>query len=202
MDAAQLFIVDDDVGMRRALIRLFRGAGFGAHAYASPQAFLDAYVPGPGCLILDVQMPQMSGLELQRALAARCIDMPVIFVSAASNISTAVSAMRSGAVDFLEKPFDNAVLLARVREALARPVPSGPAAAELGARRALLSPREREVMDLVVTGQTSKMIARSLGTSYRTVELQRGSVMKKMQARSLAELVRMATALAQRQAEA
>ncbi len=193
---ARLFVVDDDEGMRQALTRLFHGAGFVVETYAAAQEFLDGYVAGPpGCLVLDMHMPHMSGLELQGALAARGIDLPVIFLSGSSNISIAVSAMRVGAVDFLEKPFDNAALLARVRHALARHVPRPPDAAEIAARHAQLSPREREVMGHVVSGQTSKLIARRLGTSHRTVELQRRSMMEKMQAASVAELVRMALTL-------
>jgi len=148
--------VDDDEGMRQALTRLFHGAGFVVETYAAAQEFLDGYVAGPpGCLVLDMHMPHMSGLELQGALAARGIDLPVIFLSGSSNISIAVSAMRVGAVDFLEKPFDKR----RCSHGCATRWPATCRAAglrpEIAARHAQLSPREREVMGHVVSGQTS-----------------------------------------------
>jgi two-component system response regulator FixJ len=148
----------------------------------------------PGCLILDVKMPGMDGLEVQTQLNARGVDMPTIFLTGASDVPIAVAAMRAGAVDFLEKPFENEHLIARVRQAIARHQQHRVDAEErrdLGQRFESLTPREREVLDLVVAGQTSKEIARTLGASHRTIEIHRNHLMEKTRAESLADLIRL-----------
>jgi two-component system response regulator FixJ len=145
-------------------------------------------------LLLDVMMPGMTGLELQRALHERGVNLPVIFLTGSGDIPMAVEAMHDGALDFLEKPFDNAQLVERVRRAFASPA-QGHAAnfdPDYARRKASLTPREREVMQEVITGKTNKVVARDLGASYRTIEIHRARVMSKMQASTLADLVRMA----------
>lgn len=193
---AIVFVVDDEPAMRNSLRRLFQSAGLAVQAYGSAQEFLDAYRPdAAGCLILDVRMPGMSGLELQKELAARNIKVPLIFLTGSADVSMAVEAMRAGAADFLEKPFDNEILLARARMALAQGARIQQDLGELAGieqRLARLTPREREVMELMVAGKLSKTIADLLGASPRTIQIHRGRVMDKMQADSLADLVRMA----------
>ena len=190
-----IFVVDDDAGMRSALHRLFRSAAFDVETFASAQELLDrGELTRAGVLVLDVMMPGMTGLELQALLIERKVDTPIVFLTGAQSVPMAVTAMRRGAVDFLEKPFENDDLVKRVRQAL-RHVPTSDDRAlhvEYDRRSALLTPREREVMDHVVAGKTSKEIGRALGVSPRTVEIHRMRVMEKMQAGSLAELVRMA----------
>jgi two-component system response regulator FixJ len=193
-----IFIVDDDDGMRAALQRLFRAAGLDVEAYSSAQALLERCDLGrPGLLLLDVMMPAMTGLELQAVLVEKGVDVPIVFLTGSHSVPMAVDAMRRGAVDFLEKPFENAVLVERVRHALqraaAKPAPRV-SLSEYKSRHSLLTPREREVMEHVVTGETNKVIARALGASYRTIEIHRTRVMAKMQAESLAGLVGMALA--------
>jgi two-component system response regulator FixJ len=191
-----VFIVDDEEPMRHALQRLFRGAGLVVEAHASAGDFLDAYqAERPGCLLLDLMMPGMTGLELQAALVQRGCRIPILFLTGAGQIATAVAAMRAGAIDFIEKPFDNEFLVERVRRALEYAADRQIAHfgdGEARRRIALLTPREREVMQYVVAGNTSKMAARLLGVSHRTVEIHRARIMEKMQADSLADLVRMA----------
>jgi FixJ family two-component response regulator len=190
-----IFVVDDDAGMRSALHRLFRSAAFAVETFASAQDLLDrGDLSRAGVLLLDVMMPGMTGLELQAVLIERKVDTPIVFLTGAQSVPMAVTAMRRGAVDFLEKPFENDDLVKRVRQAL-RHVPKDDDRAlhaEYDRRSALLTPREREVMDHVVAGKTSKEVGRALGVSPRTVEIHRMRVMDKMQAGSLAELVRMA----------
>jgi two-component system response regulator FixJ len=180
--------------MRDLLTRCFVKAGLPVQTFASAFELLaGADLSSPGVLLLDVQMPGMSGLELQALLLERGIGMPIIFLTGTSDVPIAVAAMRSGAVDFLEKPFDNATLIGRVRKTMARydkPADIAPDP-EYASRRATLTPREREVLDLMVTGMTSKEMARSLGGSFRTIEIHRARVMSKMAATNLAELVRM-----------
>lgn len=185
-----VFVVDDEDAMRHALKRALIAGGFTVQDFASGQDFLAGYRPLPNaCLLLDMKMPGMSGLELQAVLNERHIALPVVFLTGAADVPAAVMAMKAGAADFLEKPFDNEVLLERIRQVLAQLQPQ---AGDDGYRRALalLTPRESEVMQLMLTGMTSKLIARELGVSHRTVEIHRGRVMEKMQARTLAELVR------------
>jgi two-component system, LuxR family, response regulator FixJ len=190
-----IFIVDDDAGMRAALQRLFRTPEFDEEAYASAQELLDrCHFQRPGLLLLDVMMPTMTGLELLQILRAKHVNLPVIFLTASQSIPIAVEAMRRGAVEFLEKPFVNSALVACVRLALQR-------AAEVPVlrlnrieyerRRRLLTPRELEVMQHVVAGKTNRVMAGELGASHRTIAIHRTRVMAKMQAASLADLVRM-----------
>lgn len=192
---ASVLVVDDDVFMRDILQRLLVNAGISVSTYASGCELLEqADLVEPAVLLLDVKMPAMSGLELQALLRDRGVVLPIVFLTGASNVAMAVTAMRNGAVDFIEKPFDAAALVARVGEIYDRHVEPHPAeivsATEHGLRLASLTPREREVLNLMVTGRTSKMIARELGGSFRTVEIHRGRVMVKMAVASLADLVR------------
>jgi two-component system response regulator FixJ len=189
--AYTVFVVDDDDGMRSALRRALMRAGFAVQPFASGQAFLDAYRPvHPAVLLLDVKMPEMSGLEVQAVLNERLIDLPVIFLTGAADVPVAVAAMKAGASDFIEKPFDNETLVARVRQCLTADSQwHGDNRYARGL--ALLTSREAEIMRLMVTGKTSKEIARDLDISHRTVEIHRARVMEKMQAETLAELVRM-----------
>jgi len=196
--APTVFVVDDDAGMRAALGRLFRAAGLRSETYASAQALLDTCdLTRHGLLLLDVMMPGMTGLELQAILVERRVNLPVIFLTGANSIPAAVDAMRHGAVDFLEKPFENATLVKRVRQAIQsttdyRVARKNRFQYELSWE--LLTPREREVMEQVVAGKTNKEIGGTLGVSHRTVEIHRTRVMEKMQAKSLADLVGMALA--------
>jgi FixJ family two-component response regulator len=192
-----VFIVDDDDAVRRFLSGLIESVELRVEAFASAQDFLEVYEPGrPGCLVLDVRMPGMSGLELQRELADQAIDLPVIILTGHGNVQLAVHAMQAGAIDFVEKPFDNELLLDRIQRAVAENVRAGSERIkriEIAERMQLLTPREREVLDLVVAGQTNKGVARHLDISEKTVEIHRANVMRKMQAKSLANLVKMAT---------
>jgi FixJ family two-component response regulator len=190
-----VLVVDDDDGMRSALQRLLTRAGLAVEAYASGAALLaGARFDRPGCIVLDVNMPQMSGLEVQAQLKQRSVALPVVFLTGAADIPIAVAAMREGAVDFVEKPFENDDLVARVRVAIEHDQRSrrrDRERAALSGRLQKVTPREREVLELVVTGKTSKQIARALGTSHRTVEIHRRRLMEKMHASTLADLVRM-----------
>ncbi len=194
---ATVFIVDDDDAVRRFLSGLIESVELRVEAFASAREFLEAYEPGrPGCLVLDVRMPGMSGLELQRELADQAIDLPVIILTGHGNVQLAVHAMQAGAIDFVEKPFDNELLLDRIQRAVAENVRVGSERIkriEIAERAQLLTPRERQVLDLVVAGETNKGVARHLDISEKTVEIHRGNVMRKMQAKSLADLVKMAT---------
>jgi FixJ family two-component response regulator len=194
-----VFIVDDDDAVRRFLTGLIQSIDLRVEAYASAQAFLDAYRPGhPGCLLLDVRMPGMSGLELQRELAERAIDLQVVILTGHGNVPVAVQAMKAGAVDFIEKPFNNELLLDRIQTAVAQSLRTGSereAHDEALRRLDTLTPRERQVFDLVVSGETNKSIAHGLAISGKTVEIHRAKVMRKMRARSLASLVHMAVSL-------
>jgi two-component system response regulator FixJ len=192
-----VFIVDDDDAVRHFLSGLIESIELRVEAFASARDFLEAYEPGrPGCLVLDVRMPGMSGLELQRELVDQAIDLPVIILTGHGNVQLAVHAMKAGAIDFVEKPFDNELLLDRIQRAVAENVRVGSERIkriEIAERIQLLTPREREVLDLVVAGQTNKGVARHLGISEKTVEVHRANVVRKMQAKSLADLVKMAT---------
>ncbi len=187
-------VVDDDDAVRRFLSGLLQSVGLEVASYASAHEFLEAGVADGGCLLLDIRMPGMSGLELQRALVERGFTAPVIFITGHGDVPIAVQAMKAGAFDFVEKPFNNNLLLDRVQKAVAASGQvrgSRSALKHLHQRRAALTQRERQVLDLVVTGQTNKGIARTLEISARTVEIHRASVMAKMNADSLAELVSM-----------
>jgi two-component system response regulator FixJ len=201
-DKPGLYIVDDDEAVREGLQALLRAHGYAVETFASAASALDALDRGgsPACLLVDVRMPGMSGLELQREARRRAPALPVIMITADGDIPMAVGALKAGAADFLEKPFDADVLLASVTEAL-RPKQTAPGGgqdlAEIRQRVAELTPREREVMDLVIAGHSNKVIAHRLQIAVRTVEIHRGRVMEKTGARSLADLVRMAIRLEQ-----
>ena len=191
-----VYLVDDDQPLRESLAMMLGTAGFTVRAFASGREFLDGCPPGArGCLVLDLRMPGMNGLELQRALVERGDSLPVIFLSAFGDVPTTVRAVKTGAVDFLEKPVPPEVLVARIREAIEQDRRES-AAAELRARARThyesLTPREREVMVLVTKGLANKEIAGHLGISPRTVENHRARVMEKMDAENIAELCSLA----------
>lgn len=196
---ATVFVVDDDEYLRNALLRLFRQEKIHVKAFASARAFLDDYSPDmPGCLLLDVKMPGMSGLELQTKLAASHHMLPVIIMTGAADVAMAVQAMKTGAMDFIEKPFETASLLALIHTALDRDARQQQTQAQrvfATQHHALLTPREREVFELVVRDKSCKAIARELGISYRTVETHRSRILTKMNAGSLTELIRAADKL-------
>ncbi len=191
-----VFVVDDDDAMRDALAQLLETAGLQVEAHAGGPAFLAAYeATRPGCLLLDMAMPGMTGLEVQAALNARGLSIPIIFLTGHGDIPMAVQAVQAGAVDFLEKPIQGAALLERVQRALALDLEWRQTQGRTQAiqqRYANLTSRERECMTLAVSGHTSKEIARELGISPRTVEVHRTHVMHKMGAANMAELVNMA----------
>ena len=200
MTPATVHIVDDDDEMRHALTRLLRVEGYEVRGHASAGDFLLA-VPtaaGPGCLLLDLQMPGPSGLELQEALRRRPLRLPVVFLSGHGDVASGVQAMKAGAVDFLEKPVAPAALLAAVAAAVEASRAALEHSVEVGvaqARYAVLTPREREVFEQVVAGWLNKQIAGALGISERTVKMHRGQVMAKMRVASVADLVRTAALL-------
>jgi len=190
-----VFIVDDDTAVRDALKFLLRSVGHPVETFSSAQDFLTAYRDDrPGCLVLDIRMPGMSGLELQEKLVEKRSILPIIFITGHGDVPMAVEAMQAGAMDFIQKPFRDQDLLDRINQALEKDANNRAALGELNVireRLASLTPREREVMDLVVNGKANKVIAGDLDLSQRTVEIHRARVMEKMQASSLAHLVRM-----------
>lgn len=194
-----VYVVDDDEAVRRFLRGLIGSIGLGVKTYASAQEFLDGYEAGsPGCLLLDIRMPDMSGLELQAELRRREIDIPVIILTGHGDVKVAVHAMKAGAVDFIEKPFNNELLLHGIQKAVAASLHSTGTRVrrqEILQRLETLTTRERQVLGIVVAGETNKGVARRLGISEKTVEIHRAKVMEKMQAKSLAELVKMAAVL-------
>jgi two-component system, LuxR family, response regulator FixJ len=191
-----VFVVDDDEAMRSSLQWLIESVGMQVQTYASADEFIRDYYPGrSGCLLLDVRMPGMSGLELQELFLRQGMRIPIIIITGHGDVPMAVRAMQAGAVDFIEKPFNDERLLESVRSAQdldARQRSEQARRAEIATRLAHLTPRELEVMSMVTEGKANKEIASALGVSSKTVEAHRARVMEKMQADSLAELVRMA----------
>ena len=190
-----VMVVDDDSGIRNAMRALLKSVGLESVQYPSAQEFLAAYQPSQaGCLVLDIRMPGMSGLELQQQLNLRGAVIPVIFMTGHGDIPMAVEAMQHGAFDFLQKPFRDQDLLDRIQRAI---VKDGELRQSLGEHTRIkahlesLTPREREVLDLMTQGKQNKVIAQDLGVSPRTIEIHRARVMEKMNAQSVAELVRM-----------
>src|SRR6516165_1953021 len=190
-----VFVVDDDADVRQGLRFMLRAAGYSVEAFASARSFLEDYDPRRGgCLLLDVQMPQTSGIELQQRLNIRGWRVPVIFITGHGTVALAIAAMKAGAFDFIEKPLREEALLDSIERALHwndRAYEERLERAALETRMALLTPREREVFELVAAGEPNKIIARRLGISFRTVELHRAHVTEKLQARSLSDLIRM-----------
>lgn len=190
-----VFIVDDDHGVRESVRILMRSIGVESEAFSSADEFLRSYDPDkPGCLVLDVRMPGMSGLELQERLASLGSTLPIIFVSAHGDIPMAVEAIKAGASDFVQKPFRDQKLIDRVQEAFADNARARQKIwdrSRIAERMASLTPREREVMEMVVDGKANKVIAIDLGLSQRTVEIHRARVMSKMEANSVPQLVQM-----------
>jgi FixJ family two-component response regulator len=196
-DRPTVFVVDDDVSVRESLEALIRISGWRARAYGSAEAFMACPVAGKfdgtGCLVLDISLPDLNGLDLQALVAPERSDLPIIFITGHGDIPKTVRAMKAGAVEFLTKPFDKDVLLDAITTALERSRIAGQERSELQVlqkRYASLSPREREVMSLVVTGLLNKQVGGELGVSEITVKRHRGRVMIKMQARSLPDLVK------------
>ncbi len=196
MSEARIYLVDDNDGFRESTAWLLETAGFQVQAHASGPAFLEAYASerhggGAQCLVSDIRMPLMSGLQLQEELRRRGIGLPLVFVTAHGDVPLAVEAMRKGASNFLEKPFSDEALIDAIRAAIgnARSQAAGEAGDE---RLARLSPRERQVMDLVVASKPNKIIADVLGISVKTVELHRSNMMNKLGVRSLPELMKVA----------
>lgn len=190
-----VFIVDDDSAVLKGLRLLVKSLRMNVETYLSAQEFLDSYDPArPGCLVLDVRMPGISGLELQEKLRQRNISIPVIIMTGYGEVAVAVEAMKKDAMEFLEKPISDQVLLDRIQKAIAKDARIRQEQAvqkTITSRLALLTPRERQVMDLVIAGKLNKVIARELGVSRKTVEFHRSNIMKKMKVESLAELVRL-----------
>ena len=191
-----VFVVDDDAAVRQGLRFMLRAAGYSVEAFPSARSFLEEYDPRPGgCLLLDVQMPQMSGLELQQRINVRGWRIPVIFITGHGTVQLAIAAVKAGAFDYIEKPLREEALLESIERALHWndwAYEERLERATLQGRLALLTPREREVFELVAAGEPNKVIARHLGISFRTVELHRVHIIEKLQARSLSDLIRMA----------
>jgi FixJ family two-component response regulator len=194
-DGAVVMVVDDDAGVRNAMRSLLKSVGLNSTLYASAQEFLQAYQPSQcGCLVLDIRMPGMSGMELQQQLNTRGAVVPVIFMSGHADIPMAVEAMQHGAFDFLQKPFRDQDLLDRIQRAIASDAERRKSLGEharIKSHLESLTPREREVLDLLTQGKQNKVVGQELGVSPRTIEIHRARVMEKMGAHSVAELVRM-----------
>jgi two-component system response regulator FixJ len=188
-------IIDDDAAVRRALVRLLKSVGFTAIAYETAHQVLDAAASlSSGCILLDVQMPRMGGLELLARLSELGIGLPVIVVTGHGDVPTAVRAMKAGAVDFIEKPIDEAQLFAAIDAALAEVTSTARdrATAQATEQMALLSPRERQVLEAIAVGRPNKLIAYDLGISVRTVEVHRAHLMDRLAVRNIAEAIRIA----------
>lgn len=191
-----VFLIDDDDSVRDALSLLIESEGMQIKSFATAQAFIDSYQATPNsCLILDFRMPHMSGLELQKELKNRHIDLPIIFISAHADIPVSSKAFRAGAVDFLQKPFDNTILLARIQEAVEKheqTQENNLYKLETINRYQQLTKREKQVLDLIAKGHSNKESAQILGVSNRTIDVHRAHIMEKMQAGNLADLMVMA----------
>ena len=194
-DAAAVYVIDDDESVRRAVGRLIRSLGLAVQTFPSAEAFLAHPRPdGPSCLVVDVRLPGPSGLELQATLGPAQHTMPIIFITGHGTVPTSVRAMKEGALDFLQKPFDDQELVEAIHRALTRSRQARTEGAERAAvegRLDTLTAREREVLRLVVTGMLNKQIAANLGVAEKTIKVHRGRMMKKMQAESVPDLVRM-----------
>lgn len=188
-----VFVVDDDLSIRRSLRRVIESVGLGVECYAGAGEFLEGYDPArPGCLVLDVRMPGLSGLDLQETLATREVRLPIVFITAYGDVPMTARAMKAGAVDFIEKPFNEQVLLDAIRRAIEQDATfrrDRAQRAEVLRRVDRLTPREREVLEAVVAGKTNRQIAAKLDISEKTVKVHRAHVMSKTQVDSLAELV-------------
>ena len=195
-ECGTVFVVDDDASVRKSLVRLLKASGFAAESFASAAELLQREpFDEVGCVVLDVRMPGMDGLGLQEHLARRDCPLPIVFISGHGDIPMSVRAMKAGAVDFITKPFRDETLLSAVGESLAKCREERQRRAEVAVvreRLATLTPRELQVLRHVLGGQTNKQIAADLGTAEKTVKIQRGRLMQKMQASSLAHLLRMA----------
>ena len=194
-----VFVVDDEEPVGDSIAMLLKSVGLNTRVYQDAHRFLEEYGPGqPGCLLLDVRMPRMSGLEVQEELNRRSITLPVIFITGHGDVPMAVEAMRAGAVDFIQKPFNDNELIRRVQNALAEDARQRgllQRREEVARRWSELTPREREIAQRICDGQANKVIASELAISERTVELHRAHLMRKMGARAVAQLVRMVLAL-------
>src|ERR1051325_3844227 len=195
--SSTVFLVDDDLSVREALARLIKSRGFRVQTFASGSEFLSSqwYEQEVACLVLDVRLPGLSGLELQHELQMDTINLPIIFITGHGDIPMGIRAMKNGAIDFLPKPVDEDELISAIRRALAKAAHDRNERVELQdihRRLAVLTPREREVMTLVVSGLLNKQIAYEIGTVEKTVKVHRARVMEKMEVNSLAELVRIA----------
>jgi FixJ family two-component response regulator len=194
-----VIVIDDDPDVREALARLLRSVSLSSRLYGSVAEFLDAGRPdGPTCLVLDVRLPGQGGLEFQRELSNASVQLPIIFITGHGDIAMSVQAMKGGAIEFLTKPFRDQDLLDAIRSGLERDRGQrerARAIAELQARYSTLTPREREVMGLAVTGRLNKQIAAAIGVSENTVKIHRGNIIRKMGAASLVELAQMAEKL-------
>ena len=200
MNEEYVFVVDDDADIRDFMRLLLEVVGFKVRNYTSARQFLDDDLPKQGCLVADIRMPDMSGLELQEEVAKRHLDLPVIIMTGHGDVPLAVRAMKAGAVDFLEKPFDDEKMLSSVRRALEIGSRARGRNAEAIAAKTLLAsltPRERGVLDKLVQGRSNKVVAYELGISPRTVEIHRAHIMGKMEASSLSDLVRVVLAAEQ-----
>jgi two-component system response regulator FixJ len=198
----QIYVVDDDDAMRRALDTLLSTVGYKTGVFSRPSEFLANFKPdSPGCLVLDIRMPDMSGLELQQHLNRMGSMLPVIFITGHGDVPMAVQAMKEGAFEFIQKPFRDQDLLDRINHALKHDAENRTTVArraDIQHRLESLTPRERQVMDMVVEGAANKVIAIDLGLSERTVEIHRAKVMEKMGARSVAHLVKLHLTLAEK----
>jgi len=191
-----VYLVDDEFAIRDALTLLIESAGFAIQSFESAHEFLERYDHSrPGCLLLDVRMPTMSGLELQEELSKRDINIPIIFISGHAEVADSAKAFRAGAIDFLEKPFENSVLLERLEEGIGKDIYARAERAlrsDIQHRLAQLTPREMEVLQLIISSHSNKESAKILKVSNRTVDAHRARIMEKLQAESLADLMKIA----------